>query len=93
MTFSRTHRTSIRRTLSALILAAAGWLLVGCAVHVRPSSHHHHAKEVVVVPKGHVHHARCGHYRQHGRWYHLQGHVHKRGCGHVVVGGVWVLRG
>lgn len=77
-------------------LAAAALLaltLSGCVVHARPAPvHQHHAARAVVVPRGHVHGHRCGHYRHGGRWYHLAGHVHRRGCGHVFVGGVWVVK-
>ena len=57
------------------------------AVHgARPVSH----GAVVVVPAGHVHDARCGHYRYRGNWHQSAGHLHGDGCGHVHRGGHWV---
>ncbi len=46
----------------------------------------------VVITRGHVHTARCGHYRRHGRWYFAGDHVHGGGCGHAWVNGVWIVR-
>lgn len=86
-----------RATRPGLLLAAVLALpfLGACVAHSHPAphAHHHHAGAVrVVVAKGHVHGARCGHYRHHGHWYHLRGHAHGPRCGHALVGGVWVLR-
>ena len=69
--------------------------LAGCVAHAHPAPHAHHAQPRavrVVVAKGHVHGARCGHYRHRGHWYHLRGHAHGPRCGHLLLGGVWVLR-
>jgi hypothetical protein len=48
--------------------------------------------QVVVVKAGHVHTARCGHYRHGKTWYLVKGHVHGPRCGHVKVNGVWIVR-
>ncbi|HHL72640.1 MAG TPA: hypothetical protein ENJ29_09030 [Bacteroidetes bacterium] len=75
---------------AALLLLFAG-SAAGCAHH-RPARVHHARGTVVVVKKGHVHSARCGHYRHNGRWYYIKGHVHGARCGHKKVNGVWVVR-
>ncbi len=83
-------------TAGLLLAAVLGLPLLGaCATHNHPAPHGHrhvHGGVRVAVTAGHVHGARCGHYRHRGHWYHLRGHVHGRRCGHAFVGGVWVLR-
>ncbi len=86
-----------RITTAGLALTAVlGLPLLGaCAAHTHPAPHGHHARPSavrVVVAKGHVHSARCGHYRHRGHWYHLRGHAHGPRCGHALVSGVWILR-
>lgn len=68
----------------------AALTLLGCTVHTVVPARPVRAR-VVVLPAGHVHTVRCGHYRHAGRWYYLPGHVHGPGCGHRLVAGVWVL--
>ena len=91
-------RSDARNTTAGLLLAALLGLpfLGACVAHGHPvavAHHHSHGGAVrVVVAKGHVHSARCGHYRHRGHWYHLRGHVHGPRCGHHLVGGVWVIR-
>lgn len=74
----------------AVVLAIAA---SGCRHHEVPAVHrprpvNHGA--VVVIPTGHSHDARCGHYRYRGNWHQASGHVHSEGCGHVHRGGHWV---
>ncbi|MFQ5599867.1 MAG: hypothetical protein ACE5G2_04850 [Candidatus Krumholzibacteriia bacterium] len=54
--------------------------------------HHHPHGKVVVIHKGHVHTARCGHYRYNARWYYMKGHAHGKHCGHVRVNGIWIIK-
>ena len=86
-----------RASAAGLVLAAVLGLpfLGACVTHTHPAprGHHHgHGAVRVTVAAGHVHGARCGHYRHRGHWYHLRGHHHGPRCGHAFVGGVWVLR-
>ena len=86
-----------RSAAASLVLTAILALpfLGGCVAHSHPAPHghrHHPGAVRVVVAKGHVHGARCGHYRHRGHWYHLRGHVHGPRCGHAFVGGFWVVR-
>jgi len=74
-----------------MAVAVALPLIAGCVVHPRPHPHAH-AGVRVVVAKGHVHTAHCGHYRHRNHWYHLRGHHHGPRCGHALVAGVWVVR-
>lgn len=66
----------------------------GCArrTAVRVNVGHPQNAKVVVVKKGHVHTARCGHYRYNGRWYIVKNHVHGSRCGHRFVRGAWVFK-
>jgi hypothetical protein len=50
-----------------------------------------HGGKVVVVERGHVHTAHCGHYWHRGSWYHAAAHVHGDGCGHVHREGRWII--
>lgn len=84
---------------AALALASAGCLIV----HDRPYRHTtivdyetappSPSGSLVVIDRGHVHSASCGHYWYNGGWYAHRGHVHGPGCGHVHHDGVWVLAG
>ena len=87
-------RTRTRQLVQALALVAVVALLTaGCGRTVtRTRVVHPSGAKVVVVQKGHVHSARCGHYRHGNTWYVVKGHVHRGGCGHVKVRGVWVIR-
>jgi len=89
----RIRGTALNLLLMAC-LALLSWMQLSCAAHSHPAPvRHPRAHGVrVVVAQGHVHSARCGHYRHRGHWYHLRGHAHGPRCGHAVVGGVWVLR-
>ena len=88
-----------RNTSRVLWLSGAGFMLIvalvvsGCG---RPARRVHvvdHGKaQVVVIKKGHVHSARCGHYRHNNKWYFVNGHVHGKRCGHAKVNNVWVIR-
>ena len=69
-------------TLAALLSAG----LAACVIHA------HRPGPAIVIPAGHVHDARCGHYFRGGRWFHARHHVHGPGCGHVLVNGVWVWK-
>lgn len=88
---NRRRAAGLARGKPLAIAALLALALTGCVVHARQAPAHHHAARAVVVPAGHVHSHRCGHYRHGGHWYHLAGHLHRRGCGHVFVGGVWVV--
>ena len=75
------------RTL-LLFLALAAGATSGCRRHVVV---HEADGDVVVIERGHLHTAHCGHWLWRGRWYHRHGHVHAGGCGHVHRDGAWVL--
>jgi hypothetical protein len=81
-----------RRLGRFLLIPAVLLLFAGCARH-----HPHHGApppnaRVVVIQKGHVHSAKCGHYRHGKNWYHAKGHVHGPRCGHHKANGVWIIR-
>ncbi len=73
------------------LVLAAGLLLGACLAGCVVVAHPHHRGVAVVVPVGHVHSARCGHYFYRGRWFLWKGHVHGPGCGHIFKGGVWII--
>lgn len=76
------------RLLRTLAFAAlAGAALSGCIVHARGPRY----GTAVVIPAGHVHTARCGHFYYRGAWYHCPDHVHGPGCGHIFKGGIWIV--
>lgn len=88
----------MKRTLTPTIAAALLALtlgLAGCRTH---TVHHVGGGPApppaarVVIAKGHVHTAHCGHYRHGSHWYLVKGHRHGPGCGHVRVKGVWIVR-
>lgn len=60
----------------------------GCATHIDTQVVPPGAK-VVVLEKGHVCGAHCGHIHSGGKVYRVAGHVHGAGCGHEFRGGVW----
>ena len=86
-----------RSALPLVLLILFGFGAMSCArrarVHVRVGHPHSPAARVVVIKKGHVHTARCGHYRYKGKWYFVKGHVHGPKCGHAFVGGIWIYKG
>ncbi|MCI0416827.1 hypothetical protein L0222_29005 [bacterium] len=69
-----------------------GAALVSMFLMVSPVSAAHVRARAVVIQKGHIHSARCGHYYHRSKWYFVKGHVHRPRCGHAFVGGVWVIR-
>ena len=73
--------------VAVALAAVAGGCHHGPAVHGARSVNH---GPVVVVPAGHAHDARCGHYQYRGNWHQAAGHVHGEGCGHAHRGGHWV---
>lgn len=78
--------TNIKKSaaLGLLALGLAPLYFAGC---VAPRHAH-----VVVIEAGHVHTARCGHYRHGKRWYYVKGHKHGPRCGHHFVGGFWIVK-
>lgn len=86
------------RTQKLLKIVVLGAILAfgisGCArrTAVRVNVGHPHNAKVVVVKKGHLHTARCGHYRYNGKWYIIKNHAHGPKCGHHFVSGVWIFK-
>ncbi len=91
---------------NALLVSALVALSTGCRVHIhdhRPGPDRviiydddrcpDPVGKIVIIERGHVHGADCGHYWHNGQWYHHAGHVHAVGCGHHHHEGVWVLAG
>ena len=76
------------RALFASAVCAGALALGGCLVHAGVAIP---IGPPVVVARGHVHSAQCGHYRHRGHWYRAEHHHHGPGCGHRLRGGVWIL--
>ena len=87
----RRHSASTARIVSLLLLTYVMSIATACARPTRVVVREP-APQVVVISKGHVHSAKCGHYRKGNTWYLVKGHKHGKRCGHVKVQGVWVIR-